>query len=70
MQIDPQAVQDGYNVASAVVVLAAYIATKTPTQVDNKYASKARAVLNFSLRVLNTLGFNVGRARNADDPKQ
>lgn len=48
------------SILPEIMVAAAAIATVTPTQTDNR-------VLNGLIRIVNLLGLNVGRARNADD---
>ena len=51
---------DMLQVLTAVVALCASIAAVTPTQVDNKILAKVT-------RVINILGLNVIKAKNADD---
>ncbi len=48
------------SIITAVISLAAAIAAVTPTRVDND-------ILDAVMRVVNILGLNVGKAKNADD---
>ena len=46
--------------AATIVSGCAIFSTVTPTKTDDQ-------VFNFVLKFINTVGFNVGRAKNADD---
>jgi len=49
-----------FNIATAVVALAAAITAVTPSKVDNAWLAKIVSLLNL-------LGLNIGKAKNADD---
>ena len=51
---------DWLNIATAVITAGATVATITPTKSDNK-------IFKILLRVINFIGLNFGKARNADD---
>ena len=51
---------DIINIITAVVTLAAAITMVTPSKVDNVWLQKI-------VQLLNLLGLNVGKAKNADD---
>ena len=51
---------DIVNIVTAVVALAAAITMVTPSKVDNVWLQKI-------VQLLNLLGLNVGKAKNADD---
>lgn len=51
---------DIVNVVTAVVALAAAITMLTPSKVDNVWLQKI-------VQLLNLLGLNIGKAKNADD---
>ncbi|QDP58744.1 MAG: hypothetical protein GOVbin1573_31 [Prokaryotic dsDNA virus sp.] len=58
-------------VAAVPVIWAACgaVAAATPTKMDDRALGRATPAVNGLLRVLNVVALNVGRARNADDPK-
>lgn len=62
-------IQQIYIWVSALIIGAKAFSAVTPTQVDDKYVGKAEKYVNKALRIINVLGLNVGKARNADDPK-
>ena len=62
-------VQQIYIWASAVIIGAKAFSAATPTQIDDKYVGRAEKYVNMVLRIVNIVGLNVGKARNADDPK-
>ena len=51
---------DIINIITAVVTLAAAITMVTPSKVDNVWLQKI-------VQLLNLLGLNIGKAKNADD---
>ncbi len=53
---------DLFNIATAVVALAAAIAAATPSETDNKWLATAR-------KFLDLIAFNVGFAKNSTDKK-
>ena len=65
METDPNFIQAllsnaWFNIATAVVALAAAITAVTPSKVDNAWLAKIVSLLNL-------LGLNIGKAKNADD---
>lgn len=65
METDPSFIQAllgnaWFNIATAVIALAAAITAVTPSKVDNAWLKKIVSLLNL-------LGLNVGKAKNADD---
>ena len=52
----------GIAIAGSVVTAASAIAAVTPSKGDDK-------VVNAIQKVINVLALNVGKARNADDPR-
>ena len=51
---------DIINIITAVIAFAAAITAITPSKVDNRW-------LQGVISLLNLLGFNLGKAKNADD---
>ncbi|MHA2068760.1 MAG: hypothetical protein ACXABY_30720 [Candidatus Thorarchaeota archaeon] len=49
-----------FNIITAVIALAAAITAITPSKVDNEWLKKIVSLLNL-------LGLNIGKAKNADD---
>ena len=65
METDPNFIQAllsnaWFNIATAVVALAAAITAVTPSKVDNAWLAKIVSLLNL-------VGLNIGKAKNADD---
>ena len=65
METDPNFIQmllsnTWVNIITAVIALAAAIAAVTPSKVDNEWMKKIVSLLNL-------VGLNVGKAKNADD---
>jgi hypothetical protein len=65
METDPNFIQSllgntWFNVLTAVIACAAAITAITPSKVDNEWLKKVVSLLNL-------LGLNVGKAKNADD---
>jgi len=65
METDPNIIQQllgnaWFNIATAVVALAAAITAVTPSKADNYWVDKI-------LSLLNMIGLNFGKAKNADD---
>ena len=65
METDPNFIQmllgnTWVNIATAVIALAAAIAAVTPSKVDNDWLKKIVSLLNL-------VGLNIGKAKNADD---
>jgi len=65
MEADPNFIQvllsNPYvNIATAIIALAAAITAVTPSKVDNVWLAKIVSLLNL-------LGLNIGKAKNADD---
>ena len=49
-----------FNIITASIALAAAITALTPSKVDNEWLNKITSLLNL-------IGLNIGKAKNADD---
>jgi len=56
------------EIISMVIALAAAISAMTPTKLDDEYTNKAKVLYNRVSTIVNVLGLNIGKARNADAP--
>lgn len=65
METDPNFIQAllgnaWFNIVTAVIALAAALTAITPSKVDNEWLKKIVSLLNL-------MGLNIGKAKNADD---